>query len=1566
MNPQPRVSVYVPARRSLPRGLSAKARNLAELFAADAPTHMWDLLDDAALANLLETMAKALEAAPAGQSWCWAVTPPGQGMTHLLVQAPHQPFLTDTVAMAARRVGATMLGLAHPLREGGKKTASPAMLVYVAVEALDAAAEKKLLAELERVITLAKAVVEDFPEIVGKVQTILTGADPRTHAPEQAFLRWLLDGHFIFLGYRRYRFASKGRDTTIQVRSDSGLGILRTALAHSAVSQPTLLSRLGGSLPQYLADEGWLQLSKTPDISAIHRPVAMDYVGIIERDDTGAPLREHRFIGLYTSQAYTRSVRDIPLLREKIDTVLAASRWPQGSDNHRALVNVLETFPRDELFMVNSGELLLLGEAMVLARKQLADVAVMVRPSPREQAVTVYMLAPMSRYNSFVRDRVRALLMEQLDGLGSSYKVEMSDGDLARILFKVRVNTMPTPKQEADLAEQVRMLVRGWHDKVRLALKESMGAVAGERYGSLLDKAFSSAAYQEVTPVDTAVDDAAAIARLVDNADEMLGVRLCHRDGMVDVRLVTRATPLELGEVMPVVRAFGLEAVREQSFEMTTAEGTFWLHVFSCKQPAVALVPDAARGIEQAMAECLAGSRISDSLNSLLLHGLPLAATDVLRAMTAYLQQAGQRFVPGFTRKVLREHPEFAGHVWEVFAARHNPQLDEAGRSRTLRGLARREKALLDALPDADYDRTGRAVLAVVDATLRTNLWQGKGAPLAFKVDSTKLALLPQPRPWREIFIFATEVEGIHLRGGPVARGGLRHSDRLSDYRTEVLGLQTAQMRKNTIIVPEGAKGGFVVKKALPADRAAAQVFVRACYRRYILALLSLTDTRIGSKVVAPQGVVCHDGNDPYLVVAADKGTATFSDLANATALEADFWKAPRGMAKPNGFWLGDAFASGGEHGYDHKEMAITARGAWISVLHHARGLEIEPSAKRPFTMVGIGDMGGDVFGNGLLMDKHVKLLAAFNHKHVFLDPNPDPATSYAERQRMFKAGLGWDGYTASKISKGGGVYGRHDKRIVLSKEAQAMLGLKKAEATPVDVIRAILCAKVDCLWNGGIGTYIKAGAESHADAADRANDDLRVDAAHVQARIIGEGGNLGITADGRVELALHGVRLNTDAVDNSAGVSASDHEVNLKILFAEAMQAGKLAMADRNRLLPKLTDTVAELVLHDNALQNTVLSAEEAGDVAHHRDLLRWQQELLRRGHVDMAVDTLPGAEVLKQRSHHRYTRPELASMLAGTKAALRAQIAGRLDYDGPLMQRLLVNYFPTAVRKDFATWIPSHPLAHEIIDTVVANMVVNRCGLLMGQHLQADFSCTPEDAIKAILVAIGLLDALDIWQQMDDADLPVATQIAAGARIRTTLTTLAGWVLGHGMPVDQKGWMEKLQVSCHKAFASLKTMLPEQTRTETESWQAEWQQRGVPARLAGRLALLSACSVVPQAMLMALNGKQSPAKVLKLHLAIGEALQLPAVMRHIRAMQGADRWQRPAVQTMMREIMARQVRLTECLLHRKEDADNWLVACGNKCQRYHTLAKEFLRAREPGMGLLTVLLGRLRELED
>ena len=954
-----------------------------------------------------------------------------------------------------------------------------------------------------------------------------------------------------------------------------------------------------------------------------------------------------------------------------------------------------------------------------------------------------------------------------------------------------------------------------------------------------------------------------------------------------------------------------------------------------------------------------------DSLNRLaLLIGAMPEDLLILRLLGNYLQQLNRNAGPRRTRHLLWGHPTLTHHLLTIFKARLTPNLSAKARAAAVPAQKALE-ATLATLPNAEEEHLWRTLLGIVLATLRTNAWaRPNGEALAIKVNPSLIPGVPSPCPWREIFVYHPSVEGIHLRGGPVARGGLRHSNRGADYRTEVLGLMTAQIRKNTIIVPVGAKGGFYLRQPAPAAFTA-KAWAEFNYRRYIRALLSLTDNRnTKGETITPLGIHCLDDADSYLVVAADKGTATYSDFANAESLAASYW----GPAH-QGFWLGDAFASGGATGYDHKALAITARGAWVSVLHHAGALGITPSAAKPLRVVGIGDMAGDVFGNGLLRSPHIQLVAAFNHNHIFIDPTPNPATSFKERQRCFNAGLAWDGYNPKTLSTGGGIFLRSTKNITLSAQAQQALGVKVKTLTPDECIQAILAAPIDLIWNGGIGTYFKASDEPHAAAQDKTNDTTRIDAKQVRAKMIAEGGNLGLTPRARVELARRGIALNTDALDNSAGVDTSDHEVNLKILCALAERQGTLSRTQRNTLLQSLTDEICTLVLRDNAAQNLLISLEAAAPRDDHAELATWQETLIKQGYADTSIDCLPSRKDLTSREDGRFTRPELCALVAASKAWLRA----KLLTDPTLLSSqaaapLLQWYFPRAVQKRLGAFIPAHPLANEITATVLANLIINRLGLLAIPRLMADFSASPTDAARALATACCVARLTNVWRQLDElqeSDKPLSTpaEVAAYSRLKLVASVLGAWLLRQGQPVN----LNKLWGTYFTPIQEALSLLPKalKNRPEVATWQREWQHLGLPHALAQRLALLSPLVVVPDAILAAQTSKQPLSKVLALHLQLGSALSLPSLSAKIRTMPTPDAFTRQAVQALVLELFTRQRRLTEYLLHHKLSIEGWLNDCGPVCGHYQLLVRQLLREKHMTVAMLTLLLGKLRELE-
>ncbi len=1305
----------------------------------------------------------------------------GWSSDHSIVQILNDdmPFLVDSVSMAIAAAGHAIHAIFHPVvsverdpsghllgfSESGHRMRES--LIHVEIdriaEAQDALALK---ASIEQSLAEVRAAVRDWRkmrermlELAARLETLRAPVAAEEREEARALLQWLAEDHFTFLGYREYRRVTREDRDWLEAVPGTGLGILRDDMRPS---KPRPLDSLAVPSGEMEAAGDALILTKTNARSLVHRPGYMDYIGLLEFDDRGRPVGERRFVGLFTSSAYNRRPWEIPLIRRKFEQVMQRSGLSPEGHSGKALRHILETLPRDELFQAPVDELERIAIG-ILNLQERQRTRLFVRRDRYGRFFSCLVFIPRDRFNTATRLRIEELLMRALEGERCDSQVMVGESTLARVHLVIRPRAGANPAFSAQqLESEIARIVRDWFDELREALVRRHGEEKGLRLAHRYGRSLPAGYIERVKP-ELAAIDVEELSRLRDAADLRVQIYRLDRDPpqVLRLKLFRWGDPIALSDALPLLESLGLRVISEHPYTVQLQSGRaaiqdFELMPASGKSVAVDEVRsrliEAFLGLWQGTYEC-------DRFNCLILEaGLDARQVSVLRAYCKYLLQLGVPFSQAYMEQAFAAHPEIALLLVELFAARFDPlrvldpteaeSVAEAEKQRLLGPLPSSARERLGALLEAvasrraepretqiesvrqalnagldlvdslDQDRIFRLFMTLIEASLRTNAYQQRdGRPvetLAFKFDPQRIPELPRPRPYREIFVYSPRVEGVHLRFGPVARGGLRWSDRREDFRTEVLGLVKAQMVKNTIIVPVGAKGGFYVKNPPPGgDRDAVLAEGVACYRLFINALLDLTDNRVDGQIVPPPDTVRHDGDDPYLVVAADKGTATFSDIANAVALE-------------RGFWLGDAFASGGSQGYDHKKMGITAKGAWESVKRHFRALGRDCQSE-DFTCVGIGDMSGDVFGNGMLLSRHIKLIAAFDHRHIFIDPDPDPALSYAERERLFRLPRSsWDDYDKSLISKGGGVWPRSAKAIRLSAEARRALGLPESDApmTPAELIRAILKAPVDLLWNGGIGTYVKASSESHAEVGDRANDALRVDGRELRCKVVGEGGNLGFTQRGRVEAALHGVLLNTDFIDNSAGVDTSDHEVNIKILLSDAVRRGELSLEDRNRLLADMTAEVESLVLWDNYRQNQAISLMERLSVARLGAKQHFVRVLEERGVLDRELEGLPSENEFKERRLRGLglTRPELAVLLSYSKIVLYQELlASDVPEDGYL-GRELARYFPEPLRERFAEHMARHPLKREIIATAVTNSLVNRMGSTFVLRMQED----------------------------------------------------------------------------------------------------------------------------------------------------------------------------------------------------------------------------------------------------
>jgi glutamate dehydrogenase len=1262
-------------------------------------------------------------------------------------------------------------------------------------------------------------------------------------------------------------------------------------------------------------------------------------------------------------------VGDTPLLRRKVQAVAQRAGFAPGSHLGKGLQHTLETFPRDDLFQITDDDLHETATG-ILALGERHRLRLFLWQDPFDRFVSCLVFVPREAFSTQLRLKFQRLLLQALGGSHIDFDVLLSGTELARIHFHIRIAPQPMPAiDRKELERKLAAVARRWEDELRDALVET----EGEARGLALDRRWSSgfpAGYRDRVGARAAVHDIRKLDALT--PEQALGLALYRPLGVPESRLglkvYRRGAPVVLSDSLPMLEHMGVRVLAEDNhrIEQPGAEAPLYLHDFALEaQPNAEIDPqEVARLFEDAFARVFRGEVENDDFNRLvLLAGLAAEEVVVLRAYARYLQQIGFAQSQATIAATLGAHPPIARMLLSLFRLRFDPEKHDAT------AAASQVNALEQALENVSNlteDRVLRQMLALVQATLRTNFWRtGVGATgvpgprrsfLSFKLDSAKVPGLPKPRPLYEIWVYSPRFEGIHLRGGKVARGGLRWSDRPDDFRTEVLGLVKAQMVKNTVIVPVGSKGGFVLKKAPPAsDREAFMKEGVACYQDYLRGLLDLTDNLVGGKTVPPPQVLRIDGDDSYLVVAADKGTASFSDHANAISAE-------------YGHWLGDAFASGGSQGYDHKAMGITARGAWESVKRHFRELGVDTQST-DFTVVGVGDMSGDVFGNGMLLSRHIRLVAAFDHRHVFIDPDPQAEASFAERERLFKLPRSsWADYDAKLISAGGGVWSRSEKSVPLSPQARAVLGVEAEHLTPAELVSAILKAPVDLLYNGGIGTYVKAATESHAQVGDRANDAVRIDGGELRCKVVAEGGNLGFTQRGRVEAALHGVRLNTDAIDNSAGVDTSDHEVNIKILLGLAQGDGELTEKQRNALLPQMTDQVAALVLRDNYFQTQALSIGGRLAVRQLDEQARFIRFLEKKGELDRAIEYLPSDEEIAERKARGIglTSPERAVLLAYSKMWLNDELIASDLPEDPWIATALERYFPTQLKEKFAASIPRHPLRREIVATHVLNSMVNRVGPTFVHRLGEITGATPPQVVRAYLATREVFGLVALWQQIEALDSVVPDEVQADMVItlRGLVAQATTWFLRSRRlfePTQQQVTRFTPAVQALRSHLEAASPLSERAR--------RWVDAGVPKALASTVDsagdLFSALDIAE----LAEAGKRPLALTAQVHAGVGQRLGLERMRQQIDLLPADSFWQGLAKLALHDDLTNLQRSIAQEALGKPDGdvadiLDRWDQGNRQALERARRLLAELQDTPGSDLAMLSVALRELRNL--
>lgn len=1458
---------------------------------------------------------------------------------------------------------------------------------------IDAMTSQKLLHDLEKslhkILMDVRTSTQDWRKMLAEVKHALddlehykTRINQEILTESQDFLRWVEDNHFTFLGYRDYKLVYKGENVQFQVEKGQGLGLLRDDSIQVFEGIRELETLPADVLVFVDEPQQFILIAKSNKKSTVHRRAPVDCILVKHLNDQNQTIGLRVFIGLFTSTAYYSSPTLIPLVRLKVSNTIAQTGFKPNSHDGKALLHILETYPRDELFQTSEEDLARISVS-ILQLQERQRSAVFVRKDPFERFVSCLVFIPKDRYSLALRNKIGKLLEETFEGAVSGvYPQIAEDTVLARIHYIVKTQPGAVPDQELNhLQELITAVVRDWRDALRQSLIEQKGEERGLMLFRRYEDAFPTS-YSENFNTLQIISDIDEMELLWEGAPIAINLYRPLESDVITVRLKLfhPQRQLVLSDVLPMLENMGARVIDEVPYEVKPRKmSDLWIHDFGLFVPE-AVFEDFAT-FKKHFADCLLGiwnKQIeNDPYNKLVLAAnLNWRDVMIIRAYGKYLKQIQVQFSQEYMQEVLVHHADFVILLIKFFKTRFDPlwqaQTSEKKRRAEWDQLQDNFEQVLQAVVSLDEDRILRRFLNLIQATMRTNYFQDQdGQPknhLVFKISSQIVDRLPLPVPYAEIFVYSPAMEAIHLRGGKVARGGIRWSDRKEDFRTEVLGLQKAQMVKNTVIVPVGSKGGFIVKQ-LPEDPALVMPEVVSCYRTFMSGLLDVTDNIIHGDVVQPKQTVCWDDDDPYLVVAADKGTATFSDIANE-------------ISKNYGFWLRDAFASGGSDGYDHKKIGITARGAWESVKRHFRELDMDVMTQE-FTTVGIGDMSGDVFGNGMLQSKTMKLVAAFNHQHIFIDPTPDPHISYEERKRLFDLPRSsWKDYNLEKISEGGGVFDRKAKAIRLSDQMRALFDTKEDFLAPADMVQLILQLPVDLLWFGGIGTYVKAVEETQNDVGDRANDAVRVDAMQLHCRVIAEGANLGITQRGRIEFALQGGKINTDWIDNSGGVNCSDHEVNIKILLNDLVSKEELTLKKRNDLLVRMTDEVAALVLKDNYAQAQAISfietqASEALDRQHR--LIKYLEKI---GRLSRKIEFLPDDEELEQRkqAHTSLTRPEIAVLLSYSKMHLYDVLLASDFPDDPFLVEDLIGYFPQPIIQNFAASVPNHPLRREIIVTVFVNGMVNRFGPTFFSEITHRTGFSFALVAKAITITRTVLGYDQLWKDIESLDNTVHPIVqyhayADMARLADRITT---WFLRHefgedksDQDVDMKTTIDHYRKAIQAISSQIEQLLPPERLAKLRERQQGFMDQSIQEGLALRLATLEKLTAACDIVAIASKAKQDILRIASLYFAVGDIFHFDWLRSIAKTISLKGEWDKRAVSGIIEDLYQQQSQLVMTILKsvKAKDCDHntiqqWIEAHQDKTDQAQALVDELKQIEKISLPMVMVATRHLASM--
>ena len=1502
------------------------------------------------------------------------------------------PFLVDSITANLNRKGYTVHLVIHPIvrvkrdakgrllevvsAKSGSEAANVVDESHMHVE-ISAQSSPEVLDEIQesihKVLVNVQHAVEDWRPMLAKVDEAI--ADLRENPPPVAaeeteetisFLEWLADNHFTFLGYREYTHRSTANRAFHKAVTGSGLGVLRNPDFHVLADTRGGLTELSPEVQYFLGLSEPVIVTKANIRSTVHRAVHMDYIGIKAFDEKGKVIGERRFIGLFTSAAYNQIPEQIPFLRRKVRRTIEMSGLAVASHDGKALANILDTFPRDELFQISEEQLH--DTAMgILEIHERPRISVFYRRDPFRRYVSCLVYVQTYRHSTELTELIGKAIAQAFNGYVSVSFIHVGDSPLARIQYIIatKEKEKPEPPRE-ELEDLLRVVARTWRENLHDELLERFGEERGIRLWHKYGTAFPTS-YAEAFSAQEATFDIDEMEEVVSSG--RIGMNLYRAieapENALRFKLFHQGGPLPLSDTLPMLENMGFRVIEEHPFDVRLEgdDTSIWIHDYGLEVPAGVQfdLRDIKEKLQEAFGRVWYGELENDGFNRLVVRaGLEWREIVVLRAFCKYLRQTGITFSQTYMESTLAANAGIARDIVRLFRTRFDPHDHKrAAHDEVL--LVLNIEMELETVVNLDEDRILRRFLNLVRSILRTNFFQpaDDGSPkpyVSFKIDSRNIDELPLPRPFVETYVYSPRTEAIHLRGGTVARGGLRWSDRPEDFRTEVLGLLKAQMVKNAVIVPVGAKGGFVAKR-LPTEggREAVQAEVVECYKILIRGLLDLADNSVDGKVVPPKDVVRFDDDDPYLVVAADKGTATFSDIANRVAID-------------YGFWLGDAFASGGSEGYDHKGMGITARGAWESVKRHFREIGHDTQTE-DFTVVGIGDMSGDVFGNGMLLSRHIKLIGAFNHLHIFVDPDPDPARTWTERKRLFELPRSaWTDFDKKLISKGGDVFDRSAKSVRLTPQIKRAFGIKAESMTPNELIHAMLTSEVDLLWFGGIGTYVKSEDETNLEVGDRANDVLRINGKDLRARVVGEGANLGVTQRGRVEYAFAGGRINTDAIDNSGGVDCSDHEVNIKVLLDSVVSADDMTPKQRAQLLVDMTDEVAALVLRNNYLQTQAISTVQSRGTVFMESEVRFMRALERSGKLDRAIEFLPDEEMIAERETKGlgFSRPEISVLLAYGKMTLYEELLGTDVPEDQYFTADLVAYFPSALRKKFVKSIGNHSLRREIVATQIANSIVNRAGLTFVNDIIEDTQISVADIARAYVATRDAFDLRTLWADIAELDnkLDASLQTEMMIAVEDLIRHATIWFLKNvPQPMNISNVVETYAPGIAAMAKSLDGHLADLEAAALQEHVSRFVGKGVPVNLARRVAGLEAMRSVCHIVHAAASSGRPIDEIGRTYFAVGARLGLDWLRSAAEKIELQNHWERLAVGAVIEDLYGQQRNLVNRVVDRangvldEQAVTDWADANSAAVTRMSGLINEFRLGGNVGLAQLAIV---------